>query len=84
MIDHCHGERSRSKRRKVDESNLRKQCRVSCGADIVIQHTLPYLLPTLLPGLELTDTGDSDDDRTNNSSDSGSESEEEEEDHMNE
>ena len=58
MIDHCQGERSRSKRRKVGESNLRKQFRVSCGADIVIQHTLPYLLPTptLLPELELTDT----------------------------
>ena len=57
MMDHCQGERRRSKRRKVGtESNLREQCRVSCGANIVIQHTLPYLLPTLLPELELTDT----------------------------
>ena len=48
MIDQCQGERRCSKRRKVGESNLRKQCRVSCGADIVIQHMLPYLLPPKL------------------------------------
>ena len=56
MMDHCQGERRRSKRRKVGSSNLRDQCHVSCGADIVIGHVLPYLLPSVLPELELTDT----------------------------
>ena len=34
-----------AKKRKVDESSVREQYRVSCGADIVIQHVLLYLLP---------------------------------------
>ena len=25
--------------------DVREQCRISCGADIVIEHMLPYLLP---------------------------------------
>ena len=33
------------KKRKADESDVREQYRVSCGAGIVIQHVLPYLLP---------------------------------------
>jgi len=33
-----------SRKRKFDETD-RNQCRISCGADIVIQHVLPYLLP---------------------------------------
>ena len=33
------------KKRKVDESNVREHCRISCGADIVVQHVLQYLLP---------------------------------------
>ena len=33
------------KKRKVDESNVREHCRFCCGADIVIQHVLQYLLP---------------------------------------
>ena len=32
------------KRIKVDEADLRGQCRISCGANIVIQHVLPCLL----------------------------------------
>ena len=34
-----------AKKRKADESNVREQYRINCGADIVIQHVLPYLLP---------------------------------------
>jgi len=34
-----------TRKRKFDEPGSRKQCRVSCGADIVIQHVLPYLVP---------------------------------------
>jgi len=33
-----------NKRAKIDEIGLRKECRINCGADIVIEHVLPYLL----------------------------------------
>ena len=33
------------KRIRIEQSDLRGQCRISCGANIVIQHVLPYLLP---------------------------------------
>jgi len=32
------------KRAKIDETDWRKECRINCGADIVIEHVLPYLL----------------------------------------
>ena len=35
----CH-----QKKMKTDESSFRSQCRVTCGADVVIQHVLPFLL----------------------------------------
>lgn len=35
----------RSKKMMIDASGFRTQCRISCGADIVIQHMLPYILP---------------------------------------
>ena len=35
-----------SRKRKFDEPGSRKQCRVSCGADIIIGNVLPYLLPS--------------------------------------
>jgi hypothetical protein len=34
----------RQKKIKTDESSIRQQCRVTCGADAVIQHILPYLI----------------------------------------
>ena len=34
-----------SKKAKIEESDLRKQCRTHCGASIIIGHVLPYLLP---------------------------------------
>ena len=33
-----------NKKRKIDGSDFRSQCRISCGADIVIQHVLSYLV----------------------------------------
>ena len=33
------------KKTKIDESEFRNQCRISCGADNVIENVLPYLLP---------------------------------------
>jgi hypothetical protein len=32
------------KKIKTDESSIRRQCRITCGADIVIRHILPYLI----------------------------------------
>ena len=32
------------KRRKIEDSDLRNQCHISCGADIVIEHVLKYLI----------------------------------------
>jgi len=43
MNKHCEGRRT--KRVKIEESHLREQCRVSCAADVIIEHVLPYLLP---------------------------------------
>ena len=33
-----------SKKRKIEDFDFRKQCRVNCGADIVIEHVLSYLV----------------------------------------
>ena len=33
-----------NKKRKIDDSDIRNRCRISCGADIVIQHVLSYLV----------------------------------------
>jgi len=35
-----------SRKRKFDEPGSRNQCRISCGADIIIRNVLPYLLPS--------------------------------------
>jgi len=32
-----------NKRAKIDEADLRKQCRVNCGANIIIEHVLSFL-----------------------------------------
>ena len=34
------------KKIKIDESNIRQQCRVTCGADVVIRHVLRFLINT--------------------------------------
>jgi len=36
----------RQKEIKVEGANPREQCRVTCGADIIIGHVLPYLIST--------------------------------------
>jgi len=33
-----------NKRAKIDETDRRKECRINCGAHIVIDHVLPYLM----------------------------------------
>jgi hypothetical protein len=40
-VSHC------QKKIKTDESNIRRQCRFTCGADVVIRHILPYLIITV-------------------------------------
>jgi hypothetical protein len=37
-VSHC------QKKMKTDESSILRQCRITCGADIVIRHILPYLI----------------------------------------
>ena len=32
------------KKVKSDESDIRRQCRVTCGADVIIQHVLLFLV----------------------------------------
>jgi hypothetical protein len=32
------------KKIKTEGSSFRKQCRITCGADVVISHVLPYLI----------------------------------------
>ena len=39
------GENRHNKRIKIEESVIREQSRINCGADIVIEHVLPYLFP---------------------------------------
>ena len=34
------------KKMKADESNIRSQNRVTCGADFIIRHVVPYLINT--------------------------------------
>jgi hypothetical protein len=31
---------------RIDKSEVRRQCRIKCGADVVIRHVLPYLIST--------------------------------------
>ena len=38
------GETQYNKKRKIEDVYLRSQFRISCGADIVIEHVLPYLV----------------------------------------
>ena len=37
---HCH------KKMRIDETEIRRQCRVTCGADVIIGHILLYLIST--------------------------------------
>ena len=55
---------------KTDESNVRRQCRITCGADVVIRHVLPYLITVADDEFESDSEADSNaysDDESNNS-----------------
>jgi hypothetical protein len=36
----------RWKKIKTDDSSIRQQCRVTCGADVIISNVLPHLIST--------------------------------------
>ena len=44
-LDHGKAIGGDSKKMKIDPSELRLQCRISCGDDHVVENVLPYLLP---------------------------------------
>ena len=47
MSDKSQDEQRSSKRTKLNENetSVREQYRIGCGADVVIEHVLPFLLP---------------------------------------
>ncbi|KAL7540551.1 hypothetical protein ACHAXR_010894 [Thalassiosira sp. AJA248-18] len=46
-INELNNEKKRqNKKIKLDEAGLRQKCRISCGSDVIIEHVLPYLLPS--------------------------------------
>ena len=63
------------KKMKFDESAIREQCRSRCGADIVVENVLPYLISA--PTNDSSTDMESDDDNSSDmdSDDDGSESE---------
>ena len=44
----------RNKKIRLEQSDFREQCRISCGTEMVIQHILPYVLPQVV-GVQLDD-----------------------------
>ena len=56
------------KKIKTDELSIRRQCRITCGADVVIRHILPYLITAT--DEESDSESDANDDDDNESSDS--------------
>jgi hypothetical protein len=51
---------------KTDESSMRRQFRITCGADVVIRHVFTYLIPVTVQ--ESDSNSDSDDDSNNSMS----------------
>jgi len=51
MENHCQemNEKRRIKKMKVDSTDMRKQCRITCGTDVVIKHVLPFIRVYLCP-----------------------------------
>ena len=47
LDDKNHGDKmgNCNKKLRIDQSDFRLQCRISCGADHVVENVLPYLLP---------------------------------------
>ena len=60
-----------NKKIKMDQSEFRLQCRISCGADHVIENVLPYLLPPdfVRSYVDVSDDENDDDDDDNDDDD---------------
>jgi hypothetical protein len=78
---------TRNKKMKMDPSEFRLQCRISCGADQVIENVLPYLFPPdfVLSIDDISDDDDDDDDEedddnSDNDNDNGDDYDDEEND----
>ena len=41
---HNYKNQTRHKKIKTDDSSIRSQSRVTCGADVIIRHVLPFLI----------------------------------------
>lgn len=70
-MNECNQERSgrrRQKKAKIDDPDVREQCRISCGAGIVIEHVLPYIAPEPIDGYTygIADSDSGSDDGTEN------------------
>ena len=55
------------KKIRTDELNIRRKCRITCGADVVIRSILPYLMTVSDEESDLSEESDS-----NTTSDDGS------------
>jgi hypothetical protein len=56
------------KKMKSDKSSIRQQCRITCGADVVIRHVLPYLVTVAVEESDSdSDSNASSDDESSNS-----------------
>jgi hypothetical protein len=64
MNEESHNEKStpRQKKGKTDESSVRQQCRVTCGANVVIGRVLPYLLMSTVDQESDSESNEDDDD----------------------
>ena len=76
MSDKSQDEQGSSKKTKLDELSVPEQYRIGCGADEVIEHVLPYLLPGMVrqapDSNEITFESDSDSDFDDESADESS------------
>jgi hypothetical protein len=61
-VDHGKVMGSGNKKMKVDLTDFRLQCRISCGADHVLENVFPYLLPPDYVHPHVDDDDDDDDD----------------------
>lgn len=66
-----------NKKLKFDQSCVRQQCRISCGADHVVENNWPYILPPdyvrshIAEDSDVDDDDDDDDDSYDDNDDSG-------------
>jgi hypothetical protein len=62
-----------NKKKKFDQSDFRLQCRVSCGADHVVENVWPYLLPSAFVRAYVYSSDEEDDDNADSDDNTGEE-----------